>query len=179
MKNNWVILLVLLAGCATSGTGNKKIMSADFQDAIQMGVSTQTDILALLGEPSKKEWHPDSSIRLEGWRYEGSDRLISPLCFIPLVDLTQKQTLRQKVVDVIFDDKGIVQDIQVQSKEEKRMFAIGTVSLIMGGLGAVAAAGPYAYAPYYARGYYYPGKAVINTIPTAGGGSMSTVKWYR
>jgi hypothetical protein len=41
-----------------------------------------------------------------------------------------------------------------------------------------AAATPVAYGSYYSGGKLYPGKAVINTVPTAGGGSSSTIKWY-
>lgn len=42
-----------------------------------------------------------------------------------------------------------------------------------------AACTPVAYGPYSVGGHLYPGKAIVNTIPTTGGGSMSTVKWYR
>lgn len=41
-----------------------------------------------------------------------------------------------------------------------------------------AACTPVAYGPYSVGGHLYPGKVIVNTIPTGGGGSMSTVKWY-
>ncbi|TSA08023.1 MAG: hypothetical protein D4R73_09205 [Deltaproteobacteria bacterium] len=165
-----LITILLCFGCSTTGAGNHKIMDASFRDNIQVGVTTKAEVLALLGPP--ESWFNPV------WRYEGSDRTISPLCYVPLLDLTARQTIRSRVVEIHFD-RGIVSDIQTQSGEEKRMFAVGTVALITAGVGAVCAAGATPYPSYYAGGHLYPGRAVANTIPTGGGGSMTTVKWYR
>ena len=171
MKTITIFIAMLLCfGCATSGTGNQKIMDASFRDAIQVGVTTSVQILHLLGEPENLYVNP--------WRYVGNDRTIPALCYVPLLDLTQKQTVRNRVVDIYFDTDRIVSEVKVDGSEEKRMFAVGTVGLITAGVGAVCAAGATPYPSYYASGHLYPGKAVINTVPTTGGGSMSTIKWY-
>jgi len=170
MKILTIIAALFLFGCASMGAGNQKIMDASFRDNIQIGLTTKAEVLALLGPPIS--WFDPV------WRYEGSDRIISPLCYVPLLDLTARQTIRSRVVEIHFV-RGIVSDIQIQGGEEKRMFAVGTVALITAGVGAVCAAGATPYPSYYAGGRWWPGKAVVNTIPLAGGGSMTTVKWYR
>jgi hypothetical protein len=171
VKTIGLLIILLLAGCASTGTGNQKIMDATFQDKIQVGVTTSVQILQLLGEPENRYVNP--------WRYVGNDRIISPLCYVPLLDLTQRQTVRNRVVDIYFDANRVVSEVKMGSSEDKRMFAVGTVALITAGVGAICAAGSTPYPSYYANGRWYPGKAVINTIPTGGGGSMTTVKWYR
>ena len=179
MKTITIIVVLFCFGCASTGTGNQKIMNGDFQGKIEAKKSTRTDILGLLGEPSKKEHYIIEGFKIEAWFYEGTDRVIPALCYVPLIDLTQKQTVRAKMVIICFDDGGHVVNVVVDAKDEKRMFAAGTVSLIFAGLGAVAGAGSTAYAPYTAGGHSYPGKAVINTTPTTGGGNVSTIKYYR
>jgi len=164
------LFVLLLFGCASTGTGNQKIMSASFQDNIEIGVTTSVQILYLLGEPENLYVNP--------WRYIGNDRIIPALCYLPLLDLTQKQTIRNRIVDIYFDVNRIVSNIKVENSEEKRMYAVGTVALITAGVGAVCAAGATPYPSYTAGGHFYPGRAVINTVPTTGGGSMSTIKWY-
>lgn len=178
MKTITIIAAILLCfGCASTGTGNQKIMDGDFQGKIEAQKSTRTDILGLLGEPSRKEHYNIKGCKIDAWLYEGTDRVIPALCYVPIIDLTQKQTIRAKTVVICFDDSGHVVNVVVDAKDEKRMFAAGTVSLIFAGMGAACAATP--YPSYYAGGHLYPGKAIINTIPTGGGGCMSTVKWYR
>jgi hypothetical protein len=170
IKTIAIIVVMLCFGCASTGTGNQRIMNADFMDNIKVGVKTKEDVLALLGPPMS--WFDPV------WRYEGTDRIISPLCYIPIIDLTARQTIRSRTVEIYFDG-GVVSDVRVGHGTEKRMYAVGTVSLIFAGLGAVSAAGQTPYAPYYANGHYYPGQAIANTIPTGGGGSMTTIKYYK
>lgn len=145
-------------------------MNADFMDNIKVGVTTKQEVVALLGYPE--------SIFDTVWKYQGDDRIISPLCYVPIVDLAARQTVRSRLVEIYFND-NVVSDIKVTSGSEKRMYAVGTVSLIFAGLGAVCAAGQTPYAPYYANGHYYPGKIIANTIPTGGGTSMTTIKYCK
>ena len=69
-----IIAVLFCFGCASTGTGNQRIMNADFMDNIKVGVTTKEDVLALLGPPVS--WFDPV------WRYEGTDRIISPLCYI-------------------------------------------------------------------------------------------------
>lgn len=170
MKIITIIAMLFCLGCASTGAGNQKIMDASFRDSIQVGMTTKAEVLALLGPPMS--WFNPV------WRYEGADRIIPPLCYVPLLDLTARQTIRSRMVEIHFD-RGVVSDIQIQGGEEKRMFAVGTVALITAGVGAVCAAGATPYPSYTAGGHLYPGKAIVNTIPTGGGGNITTVKWYR
>lgn len=170
MKTLILTIILLCFGCASTGTGNQRIMNIDFADHIIAGVTTKDDIRALLGDPV----NPYSDV----WRYEGTDKIISPLSYVPIIDLTTRQTIRTRVVEVYFV-QGIVYDVRVGHGTEKKMYAAGTVSLIFAGLGAVAAAGQTPYPSYYANGRWYPGKAVATTIPTGGGASMTTIKYYK
>ena len=170
MKTIAIIVVLFCFGCASTGTGNQRIMNADFMDNIKVGVTTKQEVLALLGYPE--------SIFAPVWKYQGDDRIISPLCYVPIVDLAARQTVRSRLVEIYFSG-NVVSDIRVTSGSEKRMYAVGTVSLIFAGLGAVCAAGSTPYPSYYAHGRYYPGQAIANTIPTGGGSSMTTIKYYK
>jgi len=170
MKAITIIVVLFCFGCASTGSGNQKIMDASFMDSIQVGVTTKGEVLSLLGLPM--------SLFDPIWTYQGDDRIISPLWYVPLIDLVARQTVRSRLVEIYFN-QGVVSDVKVESGSEKRMYAAGTVSLIFAGLGAVAGAGSTPYAPYTAGGRSYPGRAVINTVPTTGGGSAGIDKVYR
>jgi len=171
-----IAILIMCIGCAS--TGNRQIMNADFMKSLQIGVTSKDEAKTLLGEP-QHTGAQHGGYNWEVWRYVGADKSVNAACFIPLVDIAAgRQTTRVRVVDLFFDGKGILTDIKVQSDLSERVMPIGTFMAVgaAAGVGAVAAARPYGYG----RGYYgNPGKAVINTIPTGGGGSITTVKWYR
>jgi outer membrane protein assembly factor BamE (lipoprotein component of BamABCDE complex) len=182
MKTFSLLIILLLAGCASTGTGNQKIMDVSFQDKIQVGVTTKDEVRALLGEPSRftmAQCFDNGNITMDCWRYVGNDRVISPLCYVPLLDLTQKQTIRTRVVDIYFDTNGIVFEVKVGSSDDKRMFAVGTVALITAGVGAICAAGSTPYPSYYANGRWYPGKAIVTTNPIGGGSYQTVIKYYK
>lgn len=169
-----VVLAMVLVGCAT--TGNRQIMNAGFMDSLKVGVTSKDEVKALLGEPQHHGQQTGGS-SWEVWRYAGMEKSVNAACFIPLVDLAAgRQTIQSRVVDIYFDQQGIITDVKVESDMSERMMPVGTLMLGAAAVGAaagVAASRPYGY------GYGYGGKAVINTIPTAGGGSISTIKWYR
>jgi hypothetical protein len=173
------VSLALCIGCAS--TGNKQIMNADFMRSLQIGATTKEDVKALLGEP-QHTGSQQGGYNWEVWRYIGADKSINAACFVPLVDIAAgRQTTRARVVDLFFDGHGILTDIKSESDISERIMPIGTVMLgaaAVGTVAGVAASRPYGYG--YGRGYYGgPSRAVINTIPTGGGGSVTTVKWYR
>jgi hypothetical protein len=179
MKTIAIALLLLLAGCAS--TGNQKIMNADFMKSLQIGVTTKDDAKALLGEPE----HTGSQEGGYNWevrRYAGTDRSVNAASFIPLVDIAAgRMTTRARVVDLYFDSKGILTDIKVESDMKESIMPVGTLML---GAAAAGAGAAYATRPYYGgygRGGYYgsPGKVIVNRIPTGGGGSITTIKWYK
>jgi hypothetical protein len=110
----------------------------------------------------------------------GSETSVNAAAFIPLVDIAAgRQTSVIRVVDLWFDGKGILYDIKVQSEMSERMMPIGTLAVAVAGAGAIAGAA--ASRPYYGyRGYgYRPGKTIVNSIPTGGGGYMTTIKHYK
>jgi outer membrane protein assembly factor BamE (lipoprotein component of BamABCDE complex) len=170
-------LAMLTAGCST--TGNRQIMTASFMDGLKIGVTTKDEVKALLGEPQYTGVET-GGYNYEVWRYAGTEKSVNAACFIPLVDLAAgRQTTRARIVDLYFDRQGMLTDIKSESAISERVMPIGTVALAAGAVGAaagVAASRPYGYGPGY---YGSPSRAVINTIPTGGGGSISTIKWYR
>jgi hypothetical protein len=177
MKTLIIILSLFLVGCAT--TGNRQIMNADFMKSLQIGTTTKDEAKALLGEP-QHTGAQQGGYNYEVWRYIGMDKSVNVASFIPIVDIAAgRQTITARVVDLYFDDKGILTDIKSESDISERVMPIGTVMLGAAAVGA--AAGVAASRPYgYGRGYYgSPSRAVITTTPMVGGGSMSTVKWYR
>ena len=177
MRTVMVVLSVFLIGCSTS-SGNKQVMNSDFMKSLQIGTTTAKEVHELLGNPQNVGEVPGNK-NLAVWRYVGGDREVKPLSFVPIVDLVGGgQTTRTRTVDLWFEN-SILYDIKVDTESKDKMFAAGTVGLAFAGLGAVAAAGTYPRAPYYYKGHYYPGKAVISTVPTVQGGSISTIKWYR
>jgi outer membrane protein assembly factor BamE (lipoprotein component of BamABCDE complex) len=168
---------IFFQGCAS--TGNKKIMNADFMKSLQIGQTTKESVVALLGEP-QHTGSQQGGYNWEIWRYTGTDRSINAASFIPLVDIAAgRQTTTVRVVDLYFDGKGVLTDIKSESDLSERVMPIGTVMLGAAAVGAAAGAAasrPYGYGPGYYGGR---GRTVINTIPTGGGGSMTTIKWYK
>ncbi len=174
MKNLITIgLLLACFGCAS--TGNRRIMNADFMNSLKVGVTTKDDVKALLGEP-QGTGRQEGGQNWEVWRYAGAEKSINAACFIPLVDIAAgRQTIRARQVDIYFDPAGIITDIKAESSMAERIMPIGTVMLGVAAVGVGAAATSRPYSGYYGQ----PGKAIINTIPTGGGGSMTTIKWYK
>lgn len=172
--------VLLVIGCASSG--NKRIMDASFMDGLKIGVTTKDEVKALLGEPQETraaEAMPTSpgGMSMEQWRYIGTNSSVNAAAFIPLVDIfAGKQTHVARCVDIWFEPNGIVGDIEVKSDMKENVMPIGT--LMAAGAAAGAGAG-YAASPYRSGYYGRPGKTTINTIPTGGGGYMTTIKRYK
>jgi len=170
-----IVVLLLLSGCAFhSIQGNQSILNDDVLSTIKVGVTTKAEVLAFLGPPDG----PKGFELLSTFEYKWSDTATPPLCYVPLLDLTAKQTIEAKKVAISFDRNLIVSDIQVESGSGQKMYAAGTVGLLLLGFGAMASAGNTSYAPSYSHGRWWPGQAVVNTTPTAGGGYTSTIKYY-
>lgn len=170
-------IALIMMGCAS--TGNKAIMNSDFMKSLQIGVTTKDEAKALLGEP-QHTGSQQGGYNWEIWRYTGIDKSINAASFIPLVDIAAgRQTTMVRVVDLYFDGSGVLTDIKSESDLSERIMPIGTVMLGAAAVGAaagVAASRPYGYGPGYYGGR---GRTVINTMPTGGGGSMTTIKWYK
>ena len=181
MKTIAIIVFMFCLGCAT--TGNQTIMNSNFMSSLQIGVTTKDEARALLGEPKESEMPQllaNGEVTCEAWRYMGSETSVNAAAFIPLVDIAAgKQTSVVRVVDLWFDKKGVLYDIKVQSEMSERMMPIGTLAVGVAGAGVVAGAA--ASRPYYGYpGYgYRPGKTIVNSIPTGGGGYMTTIKHYK
>jgi hypothetical protein len=161
------LVLLFMIGCAS--TGNRQIMSANFSATLQEGVSTQSDVKTLLGEP---QHYGEIQIKFQTitfWRYIGTDRSLNLAAFIPLVDIAAgRQTVLTKWVDCYFDPKGVLIKIDVQSDIKENVAPVGTLVLGVAAIGAAAgyAATPYRYGyPYYGHMYY--------------GGHVVPVRWYR
>ena len=175
MKTIIIAAMLFLSGCAS--VGNQKIMDSNFMKSLQIGETTKDEVKTLLGEPQNigiDQYGKDV------WRYAGQEKSVNAASFIPLVDIAAgRQSTVDRTVDLYFEKDGKLYDIQSHSDLKERIAPIGTVGVLLVGAGAAAGAAasrPYGYGY---RGYGYHGKAVINTIPTAGGGSISTIKWYR
>lgn len=93
-------MALFYAGCASIGGGNQKIMDASFMDRIQVGVTTKAEVLALLGPPM--------SLFDPVWKYQGDDRVIPPLCYVPLIDLLARQTVAEQDGGDPFQPEGRV-----------------------------------------------------------------------
>ena len=177
-NRHWFVLplLLLLVGCHSSG--NKQIMPADFSDKLKDGVTTKEEVRTILGEPQHLGEITWTSQTITVWRYTGTSRSLNLAAFIPLVDIVAgRQTVLTKWVDCYFDSKDILIKTDIQSDIKENRAPVGSLSVFFAGVG-LAAAAPYGYGYGY-RGYGYPSKAVIATTPLSGGGSVSTIKWYR
>ena len=181
MKTIMIIVAMLFCfGCAS--TGNKVIMNSNFMDGLKIGVTTKDEVKALLGEP--QDWkaaepmaNSPTGMSMEQWRYMGKESSVNAAAFIPLVDIfAGKQTHVTRQVDIWFEQNGVIGDIEVKSDMSENMMPIGTLVAVGAAAGAGAAA---ASRPTYGYGYRGRGKTIINTIPTGGGGYMTTIKGYK
>lgn len=92
-----------------------------------------------------------------------------------LMDAVMNYGMKADQVNQIYADYDKARAEYEQTASYKAIPYLVAPLLILGG-----AAGNMPYCGYRGSGYgCLPGKAVINTIPTGGGGSTSTIKWYR
>jgi outer membrane protein assembly factor BamE (lipoprotein component of BamABCDE complex) len=179
MKTIMIIAAMLFCfGCAS--VGNQKIMNSNFMSSLQIGATTKDEVKTLLGEP---QLTGIDQYGKDVWRYAGQEKTVNAAAFIPLVDIAAgRQSTVDRTVDLYFEKDGKLYDIQTTSNLNERIAPIGTIGVVLVGAGAAAGAAasrPYGGYGYGYRGYGTPGKAIINTIPTGGGGSMTTIKWYK
>ena len=166
------LLLALTMGCST--VGNKQIMNQDFMNSVQVGATTKDQVKELLGEP-QATGQQQGGQNWEVWRYTCVEKSINAACFIPLVDLAAgRQTINSKTVDIYFNEAGVVTDTKAEANVSERKMPIGTIMLGAAAVGVAAGAAASRY-----NSYNYPRRAVVNTIPTGGGGSYTTIKWYK
>ena len=177
MKVIIIITMLFSLGCAS--TGNQTIMNSNFMNSLQIGVTTKDEVKTLLGEPQESmmpQLMPNGNISMEAWRYAGTDKSINAACFIPIVDIAAgRQTSVARIVDLYFEDNGILYDIKVQSEISERIMPIGTlmVGAAAAGAGAAAATRPYGYYGYR------PGKTIVTTNPIGGGSYQTIIKHYK
>jgi len=93
------------------------------------------------------------------------------------MDAIMNHGMKADQVNQIYADYDKARQEYEQTATYKAIPYLVAPLLILG-----AAAGDMPYCSGY-RGYRYgcqiPSKAIINTVPTANGGSSSTIKWYR
>jgi hypothetical protein len=98
----------------------------------------------------------------------------SPPNILYLMGEIQAGRMKADDVNRTYDDYYAARKEYEQSASYKATLVVATPLLLLG-----SAAGNMPYCGY--RGYGYgclPSKAVVNTFPTPGGGTSSTIKWY-
>lgn len=103
-------LMLGLAGCATEVDLRGNLPDPEAVGKIKVGETTQDDVLILLGTPSTQ-----FNYGMESWQYI-SMRTESVAFFDP--DVIERQTL-----DIVFDDKGVVDHIALYGKDDGKAIA--------------------------------------------------------
>jgi hypothetical protein len=84
-----------------------------------------------------------------------------------------------QINQVYADYEKAKQEYENSASYKLTLLAITPLLILGAAAGSVPYCGYRGYGYGY-RGYYgYGGKTVINTVPTTGGGSLSTIKYYR
>jgi outer membrane protein assembly factor BamE (lipoprotein component of BamABCDE complex) len=108
LRNIWIIVVILAVTACTSSTVGRKIDS-DVAAKIQKGVSTKSDVIALIGSPDRiMNMGTGDSM----WTYSYSRMSMKPQSFIPIVNMFNSGTnTQQQHFMITFDMNNIVTDI--------------------------------------------------------------------
>jgi hypothetical protein len=92
LQISWLpfILLTCLSGCvATSdflsgptSTQNSGIEPSSLREPIQIGVSSQTEVKGMLGDPTDRQIHSENGNKIESWAYASHDETVTPYQYI-------------------------------------------------------------------------------------------------
>jgi len=84
------ILLTCLSGCvATSellsgpaSVANSRPEPSSLREPIQIGVSSQTEVKGMLGDPTDRQIHSENGNKIESWAYASHDETVTPYQYI-------------------------------------------------------------------------------------------------
>jgi outer membrane protein assembly factor BamE (lipoprotein component of BamABCDE complex) len=108
-----VALLLVLSACVSAGT--KAINDAGVVAKIEVGKSTRSDVVALLGYPLAAT-HKDLGVGDVTWHYYYATAYPNPTAFVPGVKaVTRNLNECTRMLSVTFDHSGTVKSL----KEEK------------------------------------------------------------
>lgn len=109
-----LLVLILSAGCATSGTA--QLTNDNVVSQIKVGTSTKEDVRRLLGEPSSVGTSNVEGRVQEIWGYGYASVKSNPLAFVPIVGLFAVASgdaakMDSRALSVSFSEDGIVRSV--------------------------------------------------------------------
>jgi outer membrane protein assembly factor BamE (lipoprotein component of BamABCDE complex) len=105
-----VALLLVTGACVSAG--NRAITDSGVVGKIEVGKSTRSDVVALLGYPLAAT-HRDQGLREITWHYSYATAHPNPTAFIPLVKaLTRNLNETTRVLSVTFNKDGTVKSLE-------------------------------------------------------------------
>jgi outer membrane protein assembly factor BamE (lipoprotein component of BamABCDE complex) len=109
------LLLVALAaaGCAEKVSTRGSLPAADVVDNLKVGVQTKDQVVQLLGSPSNVGTFDDNT-----WYYIGA-KVEQTAFFKP-------STLEQQVLQIKFDDLGVVKDVKKLGLDDAQQVALNS-----------------------------------------------------
>ncbi len=107
----YLTLILVISSCAPRSATHGNIPSDDKLSKVSIGVHKRADIKSILGEPSTIGTFEDSV-----WYYIG--RRTEQYAFF------KEKIIEQKVVVIIFSDKGIVDQVRLFNQDDLREFSL-------------------------------------------------------
>jgi outer membrane protein assembly factor BamE (lipoprotein component of BamABCDE complex) len=105
-----VTLLLISSACVSAGT--QAIQDTGVVSKIEVGKSTRSDVVALLGYPLAAT-HKDQGLREITWHYYYATAYPNPTAFIPVVKaVTRNLNETTRVLSVSFDKNGTVTSLE-------------------------------------------------------------------
>jgi outer membrane protein assembly factor BamE (lipoprotein component of BamABCDE complex) len=103
-------LLLVSSACVSAGT--QAIKDSDVVSKIEVGKSTRSDVVALLGYPLAAS-HKDQGLREITWHYYYATAYPNTSAFIPVVKaFTRNLNESTRMLSVTFDKNGTVRSLQ-------------------------------------------------------------------
>lgn len=111
-----VVMMALLAGCATSGNERlKDHTQSSISQQIAEGKTTKNEVTAALGQPTSISFTDAGN---ETWTYRHSRATPQALSFIPVVRLISSATdVKTKELVIMFDKNDVVSKYSMRETE--------------------------------------------------------------
>lgn len=131
-RTSLLLIVVLTAGCATSG--NPAVLDQTIVSQIKIGQSTKEDVRRLFGNPTTISNTQFNNFQSEVWAYGYAKHETNPLIYVPIIGLFAIATggygeMESGSVAVGFDKNGIVQSVS-KYKSEINMGGLGSPTTI-------------------------------------------------
>jgi len=120
------ILLTCLSGCVAmsdflsgpTATQNSGIEPSSLWEPIQIGISTQEDVIGALGNPTDRKIHPGNGSQFESWAYASHEETVQPYQYVLLVGAfasSHSLVNESPSVAIGFSPNGVVSGLTVST----------------------------------------------------------------